>query len=119
MAEAATGGTLYLPNKMADRLPAMVRNELSKLTAQRQEEFVEEFQRKSKSLPVSYIVWLLLGWHYAYLRNWGTQFLFWITLGGLGLWWIADAFRLPGMVRDYNKDRATEVIRNLKAITGS
>jgi hypothetical protein len=95
----------------------MVRNELARLPAQRQEEFVEEYRRKSKSLPVAYLFWFFLGLHYAYTRNWGTQVIFWLTVGGLGVWWIVDAFRVPQIIRNYNKDAATEVLRSLKAIT--
>jgi len=98
-------------------LPAMVRNELVKLPPQKQEEFIEEYRRKAKSVGIAYILWLLLGWHYVYLRKWGIQILFWLTLGGLFIWWLIDAFRIPGMIRDYNKDVAVDVLRNLKAIS--
>ncbi len=107
-----------IPPSIIDNLPAMVRNELNKLSAQKQEEFVEEFKRKTKSSGVGYVLWLLLGWHYAYLRKWGMQFLFWLTAGGLVIWWLIDAFRIPGMVRDHNKDIAVDVLRNLKVVSG-
>src|SRR5579884_4011680 len=105
-----TNGNL-IPASIADNLPAMVRNELGKLPAHRQEEFVEEYRRKAKSAGPAYLLWLLLGWHYIYLRKWGIQFLFWLTLGGFFIWWIVDLFRIPGMVRDYNKDVAVDVLR--------
>ena len=34
----------YIPASIADRVPSMVRNELSKMSAQNQEEVVEEFK---------------------------------------------------------------------------
>ena len=107
-----------IPPSIANNLPAMVRNELVKLPAQKQEEFVEEYRRKAKSVGIAYLLWLLLGWHYVYLRKWGIQILFWLTAGGLFTWWLIDAFRIPGMIRDYNKDVAVDVLRNLKAISG-
>lgn len=110
--------TNLVPASIADNLPAMVRNELVKLSAQKQEEFVEEYKRKSKSSGVAYILWLLLGWHYVYFRKWGIQILFWLTAGGFFIWWLIDLFRIPGMVRDYNKDVAVDVLRNLKAVSG-
>jgi hypothetical protein len=94
----------------------MVRNELAKLSAQKQEEFVEEYRRKAKSPGWAYLLWFLAGAHYAFLRKWGLQVLFWVTLGGLFFWWIIDAFRIPGMIKDYNKDIAVDVLRNLKAV---
>jgi len=50
-----TENNLYIQSSIAHGLPAMVRNELAKLHAQKQEEFIEEYKRKSKSLPVAYI----------------------------------------------------------------
>lgn len=61
-------------------------------------------QSKVKSTGVAYLFWFLLGAHYAYLGKWGLQILFWITLGGLGLWWIIDLFTMPGKVNNYNSD---------------
>lgn len=110
-----TDGTL-IPASISDSLPAMVRNELAKLPAQRQEEFLEEYRRKAKSVGAAYLLWLLLGWHYIYLRKWGIQFLFWLTAGGVLIWWLVDLFRIPGMVRDFNRDVAVDVLRNLKAV---
>lgn len=108
---------LFIPHSVADNLPAMVRNELAKMNVQRQEEFVEEYQRKTKSLPLAYLFLLLiLALHYGYLGKWGLQIVFWITGGGLLIWWFIDIFRLPGLVKNYNKDIATDVMRNLKAI---
>ena len=99
-----------VPASIADNLPAMVRNELSNLSAQKQEEFVEEYRRKAKSTGVAYVLWLLLGWHYVYLSKWGIQILFWLTLGGFFICWLVDLFRIPGLIRDYNKDIAVDAV---------
>jgi TM2 domain-containing membrane protein YozV len=94
----------------------VVRNSLADLPASRQEEFLEEYRRRAKSPAPGHILWLLLGFHHIYLRKWGTQFLFWITVGGLWIWWIVDLLRIAGMVRDYNKDIATDVMRTVTAL---
>ena len=108
---------ILIPAKIANELPTMVRNELGKLAAYKQEEFVEEYRRKAKSKTPSYFLWLFLGCHYAYLGNWRVQFLFWVTCGGIGAWWLADLFRIPGMVGQFNKDVAIDVLRNMKAVS--
>jgi len=109
---------LYIPSSIADNLPSMVRNELAKLSAQKQEEFVEEYKRKSKSVGFAYLLLLIIfALHYGYLRKWGLQFVFWLTGGGLLVWWFIDIFRLAELVRGYNKDVAVDVLRNLKAIS--
>ena len=111
---------LLIPNSIADSLPAMVRNELAKLSAQRQEEFVEEYKRKNKSLGLAYLFLIIVfALHYGYLKKWGLQVVFWITGGGLFIWWLIDLFRLPRLVRNYNKDIATDVMVNLKAISSN
>jgi hypothetical protein len=113
-----TENKLFIPNSIADDLPAMVRNELARMNAQRQEEFVEEYKRKNKSLGFAYLFLLIVfSLHYGYLRKWGLQIVFWITGGGFLIWWFIDIFRLPGLVKNYNKDIATDVMRNLKVIS--
>lgn len=115
MNQSQTG--LFIPKSMSRDLPSMVNNELARLTAQKQEEFIEEFKRKKKSVGFTYALWFFLGWHYAYLGKWGVQVLFWLTLGGLFFWWFIDLFRVSGMVKNYNKDIAMDVMRNLKAVS--
>jgi hypothetical protein len=111
---------LLLPVSVEKNLPAMVRTELAKLPPAQQSEFLEEYQRKAKSLGVSYLVSLLYC-HYGYLGRWGMTVIMWlvglVSFGVLGLiWWIVDLFRMPGLVRDRNRDAALEVLRNMKAI---
>jgi hypothetical protein len=93
----------------------MVRHEVAQLNLQQQHAFIEEYRRKSKSTVVGYIMYLI-GFHYAYLGRWGTCVLFYCTLGGLFIWALIDLFRVGGMVRNYNKDIALDVLMQLKAI---
>lgn len=109
---------LYISASIADDLPSMVKNELAKMPAQKQEEFVEEYKRKEKSLGTAYLfLVIVLGMHYGYLGKWGLQAVFWLTGGGFLIWWFIDLFRLPGLVKNYNKDTATDTMRNLKAMS--
>ena len=66
----------------------------------------------ARSLP---ILWLL-GLHYAYFGKWSMLVFFWLTAGGVGFWWIVDAFRMRAMVEDANKDIASEVCRGMMAV---
>ena len=68
---------LYISASVTDSLPSMVKNELAKMPAQKQEEFVEEYKRKAKSLGVAYLFLIIvLAMHYGYLRKWGLQVVF-------------------------------------------
>jgi hypothetical protein len=109
---------LYISLSVASNLPAMVKNELAKMSAQKQAEFVEEYKRKAKSVGVGYLfLIIILSMHYGYIGKWGLQVVFWLTGGGFLVWWFIDLFRLPGLVKNYNKDIATDTMRNLKAVS--
>ena len=58
------------------------------------------------------LIWLLflfLGWSYGSLEKIGIQILYYITLGGLGIWTLIRLFTLQGAIRDYNKKIAMEL----------
>jgi hypothetical protein len=101
---------------LLEKFPLLVRQGLAKLAPADQQAFLEEYRRREKSTRVGLLLCFLLGCHYIYLREWGSQFLFWLTGGGLLIWWLVDLFRVSGMVRDYNNDVAVDVYLNLKAI---
>ncbi len=98
-------------------LPSMVKNAFSKMSGEKQEMFLEEYYRRARSVSTAYVVWFLFGFHYIYVKKWGTQLLFWITGGGFLIWWIIDLFRVSSLVKEYNKTIAIEVMTNLKTIT--
>ena len=106
---------LLMPDSIADSLPSVVRSELVNYSPQEQEMFVEEFRRKAKSKGVGFLLWLF-GLHYAYVAKWGLLIAFLFTMGGFFIWWIVDLFRVPGIIRDYNKDVAMDVLRNIKLL---
>lgn len=103
------------PHPLESSLPMAVRSSLAKTTPEAAQEFWELYARQKKDLTVAYLLWVI-GLHYAYLRKWGLLVVFWITLGGLLLWWLVDAFRLPGLVRNYNYNVALDIMAKIKAI---
>lgn len=79
------------------------------------------YDATKKSLPVSYILWWFLGTfgaHRFYMGRTGSAIaMLVITLVSIpltlilvgilgfmviGVWWLVDAFLIPGIVRDYN-----------------
>lgn len=62
-------------------------------------------ESKIKSTNIAYLFWFILGSHYAYLGKWGLQFLFWLTLGGFGIWALLDFITMSNKV-----DRANAAI---------
>lgn len=90
-----------------------------------------ELQGKIKSTGTAILFWFLLGAHFAYLNKWGMQILFWITLGGLGVWALIELFLISGRVAKYNEEiyrqidqidkqeRANDLARSLEMIKAS
>jgi hypothetical protein len=70
----------------------------------------EPIEDRRKKKRFGYLAWLCLGSHYLYLGRPFTQLLFWLTLGGLLLWWLADFFRLPAMIRQRNEIEREKLI---------
>lgn len=102
--------------KIPSSIPSMVKSALMKMPVEKQEIFIEEYQRRTKSVGLAYVLWLCLGFHYLYLGKWGTQFIFWFTAGGFFIWYFIDLFRIPGVVSEYNKTIAIEVMSEFKTI---
>jgi len=59
-------------------------------------------ESKVRNIGIAYLLFFFVGAHYAYLKQWGLQILFWITFGGLGIWWLIDLIRMSNLVDDYN-----------------
>lgn len=90
-----------------------------------------ELQSKIKSTGTAILFWFLLGAHFAYLNKWGLQIIFWLTLGGLGVWALIELFLISGRVAKYNqdiyrqidelekRDRAEDLLRSLEKIKAS
>ncbi|HYB70137.1 MAG TPA: hypothetical protein VEH80_05690 [Candidatus Bathyarchaeia archaeon] len=110
--EARGDRTLVIPRPIASSLSRTVREQLAYLTPDEQRAFLWRYRAQAKS-PVVAFMFLPLGWHYLYLRKRGLQVLFWITLGGLTVWWISDLFRIRRLVRDYNRRVAGHIMRAL------
>ena len=55
------------------------------------------------------MLFLFLGWSYGSMGQVGKQILFYLTLGGFGIWTLVRLFNLNGAIKDYNKKIAAEV----------
>ncbi|HET9926301.1 MAG TPA: TM2 domain-containing protein [Methylomirabilota bacterium] len=110
--EARGDRTLVIPREIASSLSRAVREQLAYLTPDEQRAFLWRYRAQAKS-PLVALMFLPLGWHYLYLRKRGLQVLFWLTLGGLAVWWVSDLFRIRRLVRDYNRRVAGHIMRAL------
>jgi len=107
--------------KMRDQLSEAVYQRVNAMEPVHQAAFLAEWNQKRKSTVVAYVFWILgsvLGLHYLYFRKPLLFFLYLFTLGGLGLWWIVDCFRIPGLVRKQNQSTALDALRNVQVLQG-
>ena len=56
-----------------------------------------------------WILFVFLGWSYGSLGQIGKQMLFYLTLGGLGVWTIIRLFTLNKSIKEYNKKISLEI----------
>jgi len=66
--------------------------------------FTRKFKKRKKSTFITYLIYILVGMHYAYLKRWDKCFIYLITVGGLGFWMLWDLFTIPRKVREFNED---------------
>lgn len=96
---------------------ALIQKSLSTLSADDRLIFESTYGKRAKSTGVAYLLWLLLGWHYAYVGKWGVQVLYWVTLAGFGIWALIDLFRVPGLIETYNREVAIQSLQDVKVLT--
>lgn len=95
---------LKLKNSLTDRQLMMVSAEMT---------------NKQKSKVVMWILWLFLGGiggHRYYLGDIGRGILMTITIGGLGIWTLIDAFFIGKRLQEKNDELEKQIILEMKAI---
>ena len=89
------------------------------LTGQELQLLSTEMDKKKKSITVSWLMWFFLGGfggHRYYLGKIGTGILMTLTLGGLGIWALIDAFLINKMVRKLNDEIEGKIIQEIKVL---
>lgn len=97
-------------------LRASMQNILEYLPSDAHADVIAEYNRRRKSKAIGYFAWLFLGWHYLYLRRVGLQFAYWLTLGGLGIWWFVDLFRVGPIINRMNEDTFRDLAQQYSTI---
>ena len=96
-----------IPQSLLNQFSKMVRDTLTTLPREKQEEFMKVYQKKRKTVPMAYLRWIIFFYnHYAYFEQNIQMAIYILSLGGVGVWWLIDLFRIPGMLRKYNREAA-------------
>ncbi len=109
-------GREAVPEGAPGESPPVLRQAVLAMTEAQRETFLAEYKRKRKSPLVTWILTLLLGLHYVYLGRWGKALLFWVTFGGIFMWWLLDLCRPRQLTNEVNADIASEVLRTVGAL---
>ena len=106
--------SLIIKQRDVADLPFAVQAQLAELPREAQQDFIYEYTRRKKELPIAYIA------HFTtlsegYLDNWTLQLLFWLSFGIFvgPIWWFVNLFRMPIKVRRYNSKLASKVLKHI------
>lgn len=105
----------YLPASLCKQVPDAVLRKIDNMDEAAQLGFAEEFSRNKKSSLVAFLL-VGAGLHYAYLGRVWLTLLFLFTMGGFGIWWLIDIFRVFGLVRERNRSVAIQVLRDIQVL---
>ena len=79
----------------------------------------QEVDSRKKSVAATWLLWLFLGElgaHRFYLGRVGSGIAMLLTLGGLFIWALVDAFLVPGMLRANKREVEAEVLQEIAAM---
>lgn len=82
----------------------------------------QETDTRKKSVAATWLLWLFLGElgaHRFYLGRIGTAIAMLLTLGGLFIWALMDAFLIPGMLRANKSQVEAEILGEIGAMRES
>lgn len=97
---------------MMKELEEFLSSKFRTLSAEKKSELLALYKKKRKTGVI--VVFWLFNLHYAYVGRWKRFFLFFLSFGGLLIWWLIDFFRLDTILRECNKKKAEELFDKLE-----
>lgn len=94
----------------------MTRETLQAMKNLTQDERMYVLTANKKDTGIAYLCWFFFGVHYFYLNKPLTNIIYWLTLGGFGVWAIIDLFRIPAMVQARNTENVQNAVTEAKFI---
>ena len=96
------------------KLSPTVAMAIGNMTPDQRDIFDYEYRKKKRSLGAMMALAILFPIHFFFLDKTGLGIAYLLTMGFFFIGWIVFIFLTPGMVREYNDDKANEVIRNIR-----
>ena len=79
--------------------------------------FEAEYAHRRKNTALYVVLAIIFPIQLVLLGRLGLQLIFWLTGGGMFIWWVIEWFLTPKRVREYNDKVATEIARDLSIMT--
>lgn len=105
---------LELNPSIAGMLPTTVKAALSKMSTEDQAMYQEQFSKKCKGSGLMLVLAIFFPIQLFLLGKTGLGIAYWLTGGGMGIWWIIEIFITGKRVREYNEDVATKTLTDMK-----
>lgn len=104
---------MSLERSIADKVPPTVKLSLLKASPEQQQVFVSEYKRKSWN-GFLYFILAIFGIHLLIMGRYALFALFFVTWGGLVIWYIVELFYVWKRVGNRNESVAAEIMRDIK-----
>jgi TM2 domain-containing membrane protein YozV len=85
------------------------------LTPDQQAVFSAHYNSRKRNTALMVLLAIFFPIQLFLLGKIGLGILFWLTAGGLGVWYVIEWFLTPGRVRDYNARVASDTLNLIKA----
>ena len=109
---------LSVTDSVADELPSTVKTALSKIEENQQQQFEEDYKRKRRSPGVMLALAILFPIQHFLEGKVGLGILYWLSLGGLGVWYVIDAVLIWGRTKRHNEETGKNILRDMKIMNG-
>lgn len=108
---------LEIRSDVAKQLPSSVKNALGRMPGDQQAVFEEEYVQKRRNAVLLLLLSILFPIHFFFEGRIGLGILYWLTLGGFGIWWFIEILTVWGRTKRYNQDSATALLRDMKIMS--
>lgn len=105
---------LEIRSDVAKQLPSSVKNALGRMPGEQQAVFEEEYVDRRRNAVLMLLLAILFPIHFFFEGRVGLGVLYWLTLGGFGIWWVIEILTVWGRTKRYNQDSATALLRDMK-----
>ena len=105
---------LEISPSIADKLPPIVKQGLTKLSPEQQMTFEHEYKRRARNNVLFLVLAILFPIQHFLEGRVGLGILFILSFGGFWVWWLVDIFLVWGRCNRHNEDLATGILRDMK-----